>query len=413
MTSAQKPEASLELMMDSLLAELMEMTDEQVLDGADPAAVQSKGLAMLSEARQEAGRRRLADAKAEFAASRIKRRAEEPMLISPDDARSFLLEAANSKLYTLAARGLEEISDPDAISLYRRAMRLVGTRSGPHAPCYASPRQRAEARLAELGIDDPREIDVEAIALDAGMNVEYDTLHGCEAALVGVGDRAIATIKPSSVRGRERFSIGHELGHWEMHRGSTFKCALDDVDKNLTSDKTLEKQADEYAAHLLMPSRLFNPAVRALGRPGFPELDKLASVFRTGLLATSLRLTDVDTLPAVLACYSKHGLRWSKAAPHIPKRWRLRRKVDDCSLTRDLFSPGELNSSTQRQSAARWFDREDAGRYEVAVDCTAGRAGEVFVLIYLASNMLDLSAGLTTNAVRMERLGGAAGGAGQ
>lgn len=388
MTTSQKPQPSLELLMDSLLDELVAMTDEQVLDGADPAAIQSKGLAMLSAAKQEAGRRRLAAAKADVALSRIERRAEDPTLVSATEARTFLQEASNSRLYTLAARGLEEIPDDDAISIYRRVLRLAGARVGVDVPCHMTPGQRAEARLAELSIEDPRDIDVEAIAAEAGMTIEYDVLLGCEAALVGVGDRAIATIKPSAIRGRERFSAGHELGHWEMHRGLTFNCAMDDVDKNLASDKTREKQADEYAAHLLMPSRLFNPAVRALGRPGFRELDELGSVFRTSLLATSLRLTDVDAVPAMVACYSKHGLRWSKGASHIPKRWRLRRRIDDCSLTSDLFSPGELNSSTQRQSAAKWFDRDDAGRYEVAVDCTSGRTGEVFVLLYLATNML-------------------------
>jgi hypothetical protein len=79
-----------------------------------------------------------------------------------------------------------------------------------------TPGERAETRIAELGITDPRDIDVDAIAYDARMLVEYEALEGCEAMLVGAGDRAIATVRPSSIRGRERFSVGHELGHWEM-----------------------------------------------------------------------------------------------------------------------------------------------------------------------------------------------------
>ena len=65
-----------------------------------------------------------------------------------------------------------------------------------------TPGERAEARIAELGISDPRDIDVDAIAYDARMLVEYEDLEGCEAILVGVGYRAIATIRPSGVRGR-------------------------------------------------------------------------------------------------------------------------------------------------------------------------------------------------------------------
>ena len=76
-----------------------------------------------------------------------------------------------------------------------------------------TPGERAEARISDLGISDSRDLDVEAISLDAGMQVSYQPLNGCEATLVGVGDHAIATVRPSQTRGRERFSVGHELGH--------------------------------------------------------------------------------------------------------------------------------------------------------------------------------------------------------
>ena len=106
-----------------------------------------------------------------------------------------------------------------------------------------TPGERAEARIADLGVSDPRDLDVEAISLDAGMEVTYQPLSGCEATLVGYTDKAIATIRPSHIRGRERFSIGHELGHWDLHRGQSFRCRVDDADQNILSDRALEKQA--------------------------------------------------------------------------------------------------------------------------------------------------------------------------
>lgn len=59
-----------------------------------------------------------------------------------------------------------------------------------------TPAENAEALISKFSIGDPRDLDVEAIALDAGVEVEYHALVGCEATLVGVRDRAIATIKP-------------------------------------------------------------------------------------------------------------------------------------------------------------------------------------------------------------------------
>jgi hypothetical protein len=252
-----------------------------------------------------------------------------------------------------------------------------------------SPGQLAEARIAELGITDPGDIDVEAIAYDAQMIVEYEALDGCEATLVGVGDRAIATVRPSGVRGRDRFSIGHELAHWEMHRGRSFSCRVDDPDANLTSDRPREKEADEYAAHLLMPSAMFNPAVRSLGKPGFRELNDLSKHFETSLLATSIRLADIDALPVVVACYSNSGCRWGKVAAHVPRRWWLRDKLDEDSFAHSLLVSGTRTVSARKQPGEVWFENGDAENYEVTEECMLGKAGEVLVLLYLSSPMLD------------------------
>jgi Zn-dependent peptidase ImmA (M78 family) len=251
-----------------------------------------------------------------------------------------------------------------------------------------SPGKLAEGRILELGISRPEDINIELIAMDAGMRVEYATLEGCEAMLVGAGNRAIATIKPSGSRGRERYSIGHELGHWEMHRGKSFRCRVDDPDRNFASDKVLEKEADSYSAHILMPAFMFEPAVKAVGDPSFVELDGLANEFDTSMLASVMRLTDIDTLPVILACFNEAGLRWSKRAAHIPNRWFLRNKLDDDSFAFDYFQKGSYHPRLGKQPAETWFENLDADRYQVRECCRPGRDGEVLVLIYLESQML-------------------------
>ena len=250
-----------------------------------------------------------------------------------------------------------------------------------------TPGERAEALIAEFGISDPRDIDVEAIAIDAGMEVEYHTLSGCEAALVGFDDCAIATIKPSPIVGRERFSLSHELGHWKLHRGRSFRCRVDDPDENLVSDKKLEQEADSFAAHLLMPSSLFRPAVKSLGNPGFQEIDGLAGQFGSSRLATCLRIADIDTLPVILACYTRQGMRWFKASADIPRRWWLKRRLDEDSFSYDLVFQGKQQGAARKQSADVWFDNDDAENYEVSEHCIQSKPGEVLVLIYLTAAM--------------------------
>jgi Zn-dependent peptidase ImmA (M78 family) len=251
-----------------------------------------------------------------------------------------------------------------------------------------SPDKLAERRLQDLGISSPSEIDVESISMDAGMRVEYEHLDGCEAMLIGVGSRAIATIKPSASRGRQRYSVGHELGHWEMHRGKSFRCRVDDPDRNFASDKSLEKEADSYSAGLLMPLYMFGPAVTALGDLGFPQLEELATVFDTSVLATSMRLADMDSLPVILACYSDSGLRWQKPATQIPRRWFLRTHLDEDSFAYEFFKSGRTHPTLGKQGAETWFENADAERYQVRECCRPGQNGKVLVLLYLESKML-------------------------
>ncbi len=251
-----------------------------------------------------------------------------------------------------------------------------------------SPDQLAEKRIRDLGISRPQEIDVDLIAMDAGMRVEYRDLAGCEAMLVGVGAKALATVKPSPSRGRERYSVGHELGHWEMHRGKSFKCRVDDPDRNFASDKLLEKEADRYSAGLLMPSFLFAPSINAYGEPSFTEIEQLARDFETSVLATSMRIADLDVLPVILACYSSAGLRWRKPAAHVPRRWFLRDQLDEDSFAYHFFESGEAHPNLGKQGAETWFQNADADKYQVRECCRPVRKDELLVVLMLESKML-------------------------
>jgi hypothetical protein len=251
-----------------------------------------------------------------------------------------------------------------------------------------TPGERAEAIISELGITRPEDLDVDAIAFDSGVEVSYETLTGCEASLVGFKNHAIATICPSGSRGRERFSVAHEIGHWKLHRGQSFRCRADGPDTNLASNKTVEKEADVFASHLLMPGPIFNPAVKAAVQPGFRQLGELASLFNTSLLATTLRLANINTLPVIVACYGRTGLRWHVAAQDVPRRWWLKRTLDEDSFAYDLLNFGKACNHLGKQSADTWFDNDDAGKYEILEQCVQMGGSDVLVVLYLADSKM-------------------------
>lgn len=117
----------------------------------------------------------------------------------------------------------------------------------------------AERLLHDLGITEPSEIDVEVIACAVGAVVRYRRLGVGDARIVGLGDRAIITVDNRASRVRQRFSVAHELGHWHHHRGRRLIChgAADQQD----GVAGCEREADGYAADLLMPRFMLEPLV--------------------------------------------------------------------------------------------------------------------------------------------------------
>src|SRR6266581_2614351 len=115
----------------------------------------------------------------------------------------------------------------------------------------------SERLLQRFGIDRPAQIDLEAIAYELGALVVYGDLDGCDARIVGHGKSAIITVNSNSSCERQRFSIGHEIGHWaEGWRGKGFLCGRDDIRESAPpseAKRDAEVRANRFAADLLLP----------------------------------------------------------------------------------------------------------------------------------------------------------------
>ncbi len=117
------PTNDFENFIDTLVDELISMPDNQVLDGIEPNHIQADGLRLLEAAKAQAGRARLAAAKAGVSAlSSVP--AVASTTVTPEQARQFIVQATNDGKYTLAARSLGEMSDDEAIKLYNQLKSL-------------------------------------------------------------------------------------------------------------------------------------------------------------------------------------------------------------------------------------------------------------------------------------------------
>ena len=98
---------------------------------------------------------------------------------------------------------------------------------------------------------------------------------------------------------RRRFTIGHELGHWELHRDGqrSLFCRRTAVDEAVPAEPVapdIEEEASRFAAALLMPAWL---VVREHARVG-GDVEALCCAFGASQAAMTRRVADLFGGPA-------------------------------------------------------------------------------------------------------------------
>ena len=238
----------------------------------------------------------------------------------------------------------------------------------------------AERLLKSLGVTEPKEIDLEAIAFDQGAEVRYCNLHGCEADILGFHDTAIISVDQSRGHRRKRFSIAHELGHWHYHRGKKLQCRVEEYQPK--HKQLAERKANGYAASLLMPHYLIKPRARDHRKLTFNVIEQFAAEFDTSLSATAIRLVEADIWPCMLICHTKQGRKWFTQAPMFHDRWFPQSDLDAQSTAFDVvFGRSDGDRFSQIIGADAWFDRAEARQYEIFEQSKKMGDGEALILL--------------------------------
>lgn len=162
-------------------------------------------------------------------------------------------------------------SDPRAHALRRRYMAAFG---GPEIPV---PVESISADLLGLRIEQSNELgELSGTLLPAERRI---LLNALEAAHDGTPIR------------RHRYTIAHEIGHWICHvlgapagaEPSPSYCRAADLSQD--ADRVLEREANVFAAELLMPEQAVRNAWSST-----PQVDLVASHFGVSPLAAHWRL---------------------------------------------------------------------------------------------------------------------------
>jgi hypothetical protein len=203
--------------------------------------------------------------------------------------------------------------------------------SKPHLARKALAEGTASLVLRELKIETLR-VDPEDIAGRKGILVKPkpDTAVGVSGMLVKAGDEfgiMYATNIPS--KGFQKFSIGHELGHYciDGHTDALLRKGVHYSHAGFVSSDPYEQEADYFSAALLMPERAFQ---KELDRhvAGLACVEALRKACETSLTATAIRYSQLtrDGIAVILStgkaidyCFMSDGLKEAKGISWIRK----------------------------------------------------------------------------------------------
>ena len=116
---------------------------------------------------------------------------------------------------------------------------------------------------------------------------------------------------------RINFTVAHELGHYFLHRlaNSVQQCssaALNTFDVNQAHKKNVEREANCFAASLLMPVGDFRKNIKG-HTPSVSLIITLAERYQTSLTATAYRMVELANQPlALVIVKGKQVHRWQR-----------------------------------------------------------------------------------------------------
>ena len=168
--------------------------------------------------------------------------------------------------------------------------------------------------------------------------------------------------------GFRRFTVAHELGHYflEGHIAYLFSQGNErhESESGFISDDRYEREADAFAAALLMPEELFK-GVCARVKPGLRAVEALAQQCGTSLTATAIRYAILSDDPITVICSKdnrvqfalmsatlkeRRGLNWIKKNSGIPDG------TATATFNKDPKNVTQARRVTSRSTMDAWFD---------------------------------------------------------
>jgi Zn-dependent peptidase ImmA (M78 family) len=194
---------------------------------------------------------------------------------------------------------------------------------------------------------------------------------------------------------RARFTLSHELGHYfiDEHRNNLAAGKVPphpSFSDKCVGDLTVEREADFFASHLLMPDKRFKSAAKNCP-PGLPGIESIADQFEVSVTCAAIRFVTTEVFPAVVIKWSSEGYAWKWCSRQF---WTMgyRKTIqsaeslpEDSATKRCLALRGKITGVVETATTAAWwfFGVPESGPKSVVIREEAMALGRFGVITLL------------------------------
>ena len=202
--------------------------------------------------------------------------------------------------------------------------------------------------------------DARSIAAQLQLDVTELEVQGFDGGFVRAkGTPFGAIIVRNSIRepGRKNFTVAHEIGHFVLpgHDAGGAVCGPSDIGNWADASRALEREADEFAAELLLPSDYARPKFKGES-PSLGIIQAVANESNASLSATARRYCDLVSERCAVV-WSKNGtVSWYKPSQEFGFYLKRGWEIPKGTQAWECFSGTRTHERPEPVAADLWLD---------------------------------------------------------
>ncbi len=229
----------------------------------------------------------------------------------------------------------------------------------------------AQKMMNEFGLDSLKDFSVEDLIHARNIILEEKRISNSDGRIVFGKTKTKITINTEiNYVGKRRFTLAHELGHFELHHNENTHLEDNALTLDYFKSGNQEYEANQFATELLMPKKEFIAfSTNKLFSPNL--LRDVAEYFQTSITSVAFRYLELGQHPIFLF-YCKDGkvIYWKNSKDYYRKVKDITKlSVPDDSVAMEYFNEGIIytkNESQQEIVKSTWFE---TNQYDINNQC--------------------------------------------